>query len=456
MTKAKSILSIILALTLSLSLCSCGATTADTGENIPVQATKVDSTEGLPSVTSQPVSPKPEEPAPPELTEPDLPIPEEPAPPEPTIATLLVCGDAMSHMPLTNDVHDAATDTYDYSRIFASAAPLAEAADYAVVNLETVLAGPPYSGYPTFNSPDALAYDLAEAGFDLCLTANNHCMDQRYDGLCRTLDVLDEVGLAHVGTSRSQEEADANVVLADVGGISVAFLGYTYGTNGIPLPKSAPYAVNLFNKDYMTDLSDPDYERLEAGLEAAKALSPDLIAVMIHWGVEYKTKQNAYQEEVADFLFSHGADLVLGGHPHVLQPMETRTLEDGRQGFVCYSLGNFFSSQDKELTDTTVALTLELTRDNETGTTQVTGWSYTPFYMLDREEGTSPRFELLDVHSALESGVSDEALEGKLNKAIEDCHEILGSEHDAGVGGANEALTHDCSKRAGAKSPCSV
>ena len=112
--------------------------------------------------------------------------------------------------------------------------------------------------------------------------------------------------------------------------------------------------------------------------------------------MEYQTKQNAYQEEIADFLFANGADIILGGHSHVPQPMELRTLEDGRQGFVCYSLGNFISSQNDEYTDTTAVLTLELARDNETGEAQVTGYSYAPMYMLDREAGAKPRFQLLD------------------------------------------------------------
>ena len=353
--------------------------------------------------------------------------PEPPAPPEPTIATLAVCGDAMSHMPVTNDAWDAAQGKYDYARIMAGARPYVEAADYAVVNLETTLSGgPPYSGYPAFNSPDDMAYGLKELGFDLCLTANNHSLDRGFSGLSRTLDVLDEAGLAHVGTSRTQEEQDSNIVLADVGGISVAFLGYTYGTNSIPVPKKHPYAVNVFNTDYLTTLSKPDWDRLAADLDAARAMDPDLVAVMIHWGLEYKTTQNRYQEEMADFLFQNGANIVLGGHSHVPQPMETRILPDGRQGFVCYSLGNFISSQTKPLTDTTAVLTLELTRDNETGETQVTDYRYAPMYMLHREEGAARRFELLDVHDALESGGTESALEARLNKALEDCLTIFG------------------------------
>ena len=355
--------------------------------------------------------------------------PSEPEPPAPTTATLAVCGDAMSHMPVTNDAWDG--EKYDYVRVMSGAKSRVEAADYAVVNLETTFAGgPKYSGYPAFNSPDGMAQGLKDLGFDLCLTANNHSLDKGWSGLSRTLDVLDETGLAHVGTSRSQEERDANLVVADVGGISVAFLGYTYGTNGIPVPKDHPYCINVFNTDYLSGLRELDRDRLAADLEQAKAANADLIAVMIHWGVEYQTKQNAYQEEIADFLFANGADIILGGHSHVPQPMELRTLGDGRQGFVCYSLGNFISSQNDEYTDTTAVLTLELTRDNETGETQVTGYSYAPMYMLDREAGAKPRFQLLDVYETLASGEAGESLTRRLEKAVADCHKIFGAAGD--------------------------
>ena len=349
--------------------------------------------------------------------------------PSPTTATLAVCGDVMSHMPVTNDAWDEAQGIYDYTPIFEAARPYVEGADYAVANLETTLSTEgPYSGYPAFRSPSALAGDLRELGFDLMLTANNHCLDRRYDGLVSTLDQLDQAGLAHVGTARTAEESGAaNIHVADVGGISVAFLGYTYGTNGIPLPEGREYAVNLFNTDYMTTLSTPDTQRLESDLAAARALDTDLIAVMIHWGVEYQTTQNSYQEELADLLIANGADLVLGGHSHVPQPIETRTVTaaDGteRTGFVCYSLGNFISSQVDPLTDTTAVLTLELTLDHETGEAGVTGWSYAPMLMV-RRDGTERVFTLTDA-SSLPVGASDD-LTRALEEAAANCAAILG------------------------------
>lgn len=360
------------------------------------------------------------------------------------VSTLAVCGDAMSHMPQTRDAYDSQAGAYDYKPMIRFAKPWIEQADYAVVNLETTFAGgPDYSGFPAFNTPDALGDALKDAGFDLVSTANNHCLDRGYDGMVRTLDVLDNLGLAHVGTYRSAVEraAQNGVHVADVGGIKVAFLSYTYGTNGIPLSKSHPDTVNILHTDYMSEAQVLDTARIADDLAAAEALSPDLIAVIVHWGVEYQTTQNEHQEEIADFLFDHGADVILGSHPHVLQPMETRTLTDRdgttHTGFVCWSLGNFISSQNDEYTDTTVVLNLELTKNPNTGATDVTKVGYVPLYMLDREqEVDGERFTLLDAHRGIEEYASGDSsyisasTEKKLQKCVSDCHKILGAEYD--------------------------
>src|SRR5699024_197594 len=191
------------------------------------------------------------------------------------VATLAVCGDAMSHMPQTRDAYDSQSGTYDYRPMIRFAKPWVQQADYAVVNLETTFAGgPDYAGFPSFNTPDALGEALRDAGFDLVSTANNHCLDRSQDGLARTLDVLDALGLAHVGTYRSAAERAVQhaVHLADVGGIRVASLSYTYGTNGIPVP--GPGMVNLLHTDYMSDAQQIDRDGLAADFAAARALSP--------------------------------------------------------------------------------------------------------------------------------------------------------------------------------------
>lgn len=372
---------------------------------------------------------------------PDFSVLPEIPPPEPIRATLLVCGDAMVHSPQMKDAYNRQTETYDFSAMFASVRPVISAADYAIVNLETTLAGPAYTGYPKFSAPDSFAEALQDAGFDLLLTANNHSYDRQFSGVRRTLDVLDELGLAHVGTYRTAEERafQNGAYVADIGGISVAFLGYTYGTNGLPLDSDKPYAVNLLNIDYLTSLSTPDTDKLKADLEVVQALEPDLICVLVHWGLEYQTTQNAYQEKVADFLIENGADMILGGHSHVPQPMEWRTVTcaDGstKTAFVSYSLGNFISAQRDRYTDTTAAVQLTLEKDPFTGETDVTEVFYQPFYRLRRESSAEDVFAVLDVHRELAAyeagtGIVTSEQAKKLYRCIDDCRLILGEEWD--------------------------
>ena len=279
-------------------------------------------------------------------------------------------------------------------------------------------------------------------------TTNNHTLDKGTGALFRTLDVLDEAGLAHVGTYRTQEERDENsgIYVADVGGISVAFLAYTYGLNGHRLPDDKPYAANVFNIDYYTSLSNPDYDMLAQDMAAARALDTDLIAVITHWGIEYRTQQNGHQEKLTQFLIEQGADLVLGGHPHVLQPYDTVTVtgEDGqeRQGSVIYSLRNFISNQNFEdhrkdlATKTTAILDLELTKDPE-GNTTLTDVRYTPYYMVHRNnKPVGERRHLVNVNQAIadydagNGGIVDGRIYKQLQEALDLCHEVLGPDGD--------------------------
>ena len=202
-------------------------------------------------------------------------------------------------------------------------------------NLETTFAGEDrgYSGYPTFNSPSSLGEALKNIGIDVLSTANNHSMDKRESGLISTLDALDEIGIAHTGTYRSKEEQDT-ILVKDVNGIKIAFLAFTYGTNGIPVPEGKEYLVNLI-----------DEELILKQIELAKAENVDVICASMHWGVEYVQKQNSEQESLANLLFENGVDIIIGNHPHVVEPMEKRTitLEDGTEKdvFVVYALRKF-------------------------------------------------------------------------------------------------------------------
>ena len=298
-------------------------------------------------------------------------VPNEEIVPDTTIS-LVATGDIMCHNSQYNDA--AKNGTYDFSYVFEDVTDIISSADVAIGNLETTFAGKErgYSSYPTFNTPEQLATNLKDAGFDILTTANNHSLDTGYKGIEGTIANLDEVGILHTGTFDSPEKKD-EILIKNVNGINIAVLSYTYGTNGIPVPKGKEYCINLIDKDL-----------IKTHLDKAKELKPDLIIVSMHWGEEYLLKPNKEQNELADFLFENGADIILGSHPHVLEKMEKREieLEDGtkKDGFVIFSLGNFVSGQKKANTRNSIILSLKITKNGQTGKMSIDEADYTPIY----------------------------------------------------------------------------
>lgn len=305
-----------------------------------------------------------------------------------------VVGDIMCHSTNFKDAYNSDTETYDFSYVFEQVEKYLVNADLTVGNLETTFAGSEigYSGYPTFNTPEQLAQDLVELGFDVVSTANNHSLDKRYAGLESTLNELDKVGLAHTGTYRSKEEQDT-IITKNINGINFAFLSFTYGTNGIPVPEGKEYCINLIDNDLILDQ-----------ISKAKATNPDILCVFMHWGDEYKLKQNKTQEELANFLFENGVDIILGSHPHVLEPMEKRTIKlaDGttKDGFLIYSLGNFVSGQVIEDTKNSIILQLQITKHADNKIT-IDSYNYIPTYLYDKGEGQKSRYKVLDLNKTI-------------------------------------------------------
>ncbi len=323
-------------------------------------------------------------------------VEEEPPIPEDIKIQMSVIGDVMCHDSQYNDAYVSSTGDYDFSYVFSDIQKYLQVADIAVGNLETTFAGKEvgYSNYPTFNSPERLAYDLKTLGLDVLSTANNHSLDKRYNGLVSTLNFLDDAGIAHTGTYASPEDQN-KILIQNVKGISIAFLSFTYGTNSIPVPSGKDYCINLIDK-----------ELIAKQIELAKEQNPDMICVFMHWGIEYQTKENKTQDDLADFLFQNGVDVILGGHPHVLQPMEKRqiTLEDGttKDGFVVYSLGNFISGQRDVDTKSSAILNLAITKNGETGKITIDDVTYIPIYMHRAPAGRLQRYKLLDIEASIQ------------------------------------------------------
>jgi len=247
-----------------------------------------------------------------------------------TRISLLFLGDVMQHDSQIKAAYDLSAKQYDYTSCFQFVKPYIASADLAIGNLEVTLAGPPYKGYPQFSAPDQLALTLKDAGMDVLVTANNHCLDRGRKGLERTILMLDSLDIIHTGTFRDTvERMNDYPMLFEKNGFSFALLNYTYGTNGIPVTK--PNVVNTI-----------DTAVIRKDIVKAKKTSPDAIIVFMHWGQEYQSLPNKWQKDVTEFCFRLGVKLVIGAHPHVLQPMEWRKESDQ---LIVYSLGNFVSGQ---------------------------------------------------------------------------------------------------------------
>lgn len=248
-------------------------------------------------------------------------------------AELVFVGDAMQHKAQL-EAASAGKGEYSYSGYFSAIHNIVDDADYAVVNLETPVGAAPHTGYPCFNAPPAFLDALADAGFDLFLTANNHTLDRGPGGLRSTIKELDVRNLDHIGTYIDDSaRAEALPFIKKVKGFKIGFLNYTYGTNGIE-PRGGVVV------DYI------DRARIKADVDAIRAAGAELVAVCIHWGDEYKLLPNLTQKHHADFLEAIGVDIIIGAHPHVIQPMEFRPnrYNPDRNLLLVYSLGNFCSN----------------------------------------------------------------------------------------------------------------
>jgi len=265
-----------------------------------------------------------------------------------SVLTLLFTGDIMGHDGQIAAARNDSTGTWSYDTVFSHIAPLIASVDVAIGNLEVTLGGAPYKGYPAFSSPDALAAACRDAGFDILVTANNHAADRGAKGIVRTIRVLDSLGIRHTGTWVSSEARDSlSPLMICTETMRVALLSYTYGTNGIVVPPPAIVS-------YIDTLKAADDIRRSADLGA------DQTIVFIHWGTEYDTLPDRQQKKTAAALLKSGTDIIIGSHPHVLQPMIAETDSSGIKEPVVWSMGNFVSNQRTRRRDGGAMIRLDL------------------------------------------------------------------------------------------------
>jgi hypothetical protein len=285
--------------------------------------------------------------------------------------SLLFIGDIMGHEEQIWAAEDRVRHTYNYDTVFTYVKPVISEADFAIANFEVTLAGPPYSGYPVFSSPTALAIACKNAGIDCMVTANNHIADRRSKGIIRTIDLLDSLGIYHTGTfSDPGQRESLYPLMLEKNGFSLALLNYTYGTNGIRVKE--PVIVNTIDREVIAK-------------DIAKALGkmPDIVIVFLHWGNQYDTVPSMAQCELAEYLFEKGADLVIGSHPHVLQKMVwTKNSLGGKGRVAVYSLGNFVSNMRRKSTEGGAMVRIEISRNSSSAyisdSEYYLTWVYTP------------------------------------------------------------------------------
>jgi poly-gamma-glutamate synthesis protein (capsule biosynthesis protein) len=308
--------------------------------------------------------------------------------------TLSAIGDIMVHGAQLKSAWDTENNSYNFEPIFSPVKDFLSAADLTIANLETTLPGRKklYAGYPRFGTPDALAAALQGAGVDILTTANNHACDTGKRGVIRTIKVLDAHGLLHVGTYRNKKAYETQrILIVERNRIRLAFLSYTYGLNGMPIPKGT--YVNLTNQQQI--LND---------IHLARAQNPDFIIVLLHCGTEYERYPDQFQQKMATFLFHEGADIVLGSHPHVLQPFELQSITDKygdtKPRLVIYSLGNFVSNQRDRYRDGGIIFNFTVQKHHPTDkgeTLNITNVHYIPTWVYIHRTTDKNQFYVLPV-----------------------------------------------------------
>jgi poly-gamma-glutamate synthesis protein (capsule biosynthesis protein) len=300
---------------------------------------------------------------------------------EETSLHLMFLGDIMGHGPQIRAAYNSDTKTYNYKPNYQYIKSILSKPDFTIANLEVTLGVKPYSGYPQFSSPPELINAVKYAGIDVLGTANNHSCDRRKKGIINTIAVLDSLQIAHTGTFANKKTKDSlNPLLIEKNNIKIALLNYTYGTNGIPVPY--PTIVNLLNKK--TILKD---------IAAAKKQQPDQIIAFVHWGLQYKDLPSNSQKKWFQFFKENGVNIVIGSHPHVIEPMVWNKNE---KSLVVYSLGNFISNQRTFPRDGGAMFELTLSKKNNK--TQITNASYRLTWVYKKSDKNITEYFVLPVY----------------------------------------------------------
>ena len=328
--------------------------------------------------------------------------PRETEPPRPQTGTTVIHVAAAGDLNVTDDVLENAAheNGYDFSQTFLDVAPIFSGADLALLNFEGNLSGGSY-GYATGAAPLELPKALKAMGIDAVQTANSAAIRQGVSGLAATLEAFDHVGLMALGTFADSDDFDrtGGYEVVEVEGIRIALVAFTKGMDNLGLPAGSEDCVNLLYEDYSTDYKKVDTERIERVLRNVREEQPDLTIAMVHWGSEYNEEISDSQKKICKQLQEGGVDVIVGTHPHLVQKVE---YDPVKKTLVAWSLGDFFGDAVMAGTGYSIILDLEITRDNATGETFLSGWEYIPIFTLKPDQSAIGGHRVVRIREAME------------------------------------------------------
>lgn len=300
----------------------------------------------------------------------------------PTVVHLAAAGDLNVTDKVVWSGHNSGV--FDYTSAFMDVAPIFAQADLSILNFEGNFYGAPY-GTDTVSAPQEMATALKEAGVDLLQVANSQSITNGINGLTSTLANIRATGLEPVGAFATNEEykRTKGYTMCEVNGVSIALVAFTKGMDGRGLPTGSENCVNLLYEDYATTYQTIDKTGITKILRNVAAEKPDLTVAMLHWGSEYNDSTSKSQTSIVSLMQKEGVDVILGTHSHMVQQID---YDETTGQLVAYSLGDFFGDATRSGTNYSIILDLEITKDNETGETRVTDYTYTPIYTLSEDD----------------------------------------------------------------------
>ena len=352
---------------------------------------------------------------------------------KPTSLSLTAVGDVMVHTPQLKAQYDTSTNTYSFDNNFQHIKSYIENSDLSIANLETTLAGESvgYSSYPTFNTPDALAVALKNSGFDIISTINNHTFDKGTLGFERTISTLKNLGFKTVGTRSKVDDDD--YIIKDINGIKLGITSYSYGDikgsdkylNGIKISDECKDKANVF--------SSTDIESAFATINntLSNLSNTDIQVVILHWGNEYQRTPSNFQKELAQKLSDAGVDIIIGSHPHVVQPVEMIRSSNGENDtLVVYSLGNLISNQRQEIlgtpyTEDGLMITIDIAKDSLEEEAYVSNVTCIPTWVNKYTSGSKLVYEIVPLENKTSLNAIENLPYSKLEKSYENTSSLI-------------------------------